>query len=184
MKGGGFCTTLFDHCWVLIWNRPKGERCLHLSVWSHSGERDLWVICIKQGSAWVHQWNYSEVRQSKEEGKLHCFQKNAQHLHWYKASTDCTWGQPRGYRHWGKIWSQAFRKNWDVEALGGARGSCHQRSQSGDTANSDAAQKSLGTQWKKHIGLGVGSLFCFCFKMGKAKVSLPCERKEPAGTER
>lgn len=54
----------------------------------------------------------------------------------------------------------------------------------GTQHGSDTEQKSLDVQLKKHIWLGMGSSFCFCFKTGKAKVSLPCERKEPAGTER
>lgn len=79
---------------------------------------------------------------------------------------------------------QGEGKNHDMRALGGAGGSCHQQSWTRDTANSGTARKSLGTQLKKHIALGMGSSFWVYFKMGKGKVSLPCERKEPAGTER
>lgn len=45
-------------------------------------------------------------------------------------------------------------------------------------------EMSLGMQLKKHTGLGVGFLFGCFFKMGKAAVCLPCERKEPSGTEK
>lgn len=106
---------------VLIWNRPKVERFLHWSVWAWSGE-DLSVICIKQGFSVNLSVTLLKCAEQREEDwaqslmtslqtsrmnmgiLLHCFQKKKKtktkqqktnHPHWHRASTDCTWGQPR-----------------------------------------------------------------------------------------
>lgn len=133
---------------VLIWDRLKVERCLHLSVWARSGEEDLSMTCIKQGFGvslsmkllkscgvkrrgdWVQRLATSSQTSRMNMGKLlHCFQRK-------KIPTDVkppltahkdNWEEElRTLRETMISGFQGDRKIWDMEAPAGAGGSCHQ----------------------------------------------------------